>query len=363
MKICFLSDPQYLHTQRWARYFQNRGHEVCIIGGEDAEPIPLQGIQVYAFSKHQFGRPWTFSTTMVLGRLLKDIKPDILHMHFLGALIAPVLLNFKPFIVSVWGAEIVGETGLVRDNYKEALIKRVILRRADAVIALSNFLAKATRQYARLPHDRVSVYYWGVDLHRFQPSPPHARDSIVIGFVKHLLPKYGAEYLIRAIPIVQRRYPQIKTLIVGDGPLRSALETLAADLGIADIVRFCGWIPYDQIPNYMAQIDIFVMPSVYESETFGVAAIEAQAMGIPVVATSVGGIPEAVADGVTGILVPPRDPEAIAQAILQLIEHRDLRESMSREGPRFVARHYDWEKNAALVEDLYQSFVARYSRR
>jgi glycosyltransferase involved in cell wall biosynthesis len=109
-------------------------------------------------------------------------------------------------------------------------------------------------------------------------------------------------------------------------------------------------------------MNIFVMPSVYESETFGIAAIEAQAMGVPVIATKVGGIPEAVKDGITGILVPPRDPKSIAEAILKLISDKSLMESMSCEGPRFVAENFDWQKNAGRVEELYESLLLRYRK-
>lgn len=360
MRICFLSNPNYLHTQRWARFFLKRGHEVCIVGDRNAEPIELPDIPIYILDDAQFKGPWILRTTLALKRLLNQIQPDILHMHYLGALVAPVLLRFKPFVVSVWGADIVGESGLANDPWKLRFLKRRVLRNADAVVALSRFLAKATCQYAGLPPERVAVHYWGVDLQHFSPPRTRKGDARVIGFIKHLLPKYGPEYMLRAIPAIRARHPDIRVLMVGDGVLRQGLEKLARDLRIADAVTFCGRIAHENIPKYLDRMDIFVMPSVYESETFGVAATEAEAMGLPVVATTVGGIPEAVQDGVTGILVPPRDPDAIAAAVLRLIEDKDLRESMSGEGPRFVAQNYDWEKNARGVEDLYRSLLNRH---
>jgi glycosyltransferase involved in cell wall biosynthesis len=323
----------------------------------------MPDIKTYSLDERQFRGPWILRTTLALRRLLNEIKPDILHMHYLGPLVAPLILRFKPFVVSVWGSDIVGESGLVKDRWRERFLKRIVLRYSDAVLASSRFLATATCQYAGLPLERVPVYYWGVDLKKFSPHGISKRitngGAIVIGFVKHLLPKYGAEYLLRAIPVIRKKHPMIKVLLLGEGVLRQDLEKLSVDLGIADVVHFCGWVTNEQVPQYMRQMDIFVMPSVYESETFGVAAVEAQAMGIPVVATKVGGIPEAILDGTTGILVPPRDSDAIAQAIIRLIEDTDLRESMSREGPHFAARHYDWEKNAGRVGELYDSLVSR----
>jgi glycosyltransferase involved in cell wall biosynthesis len=365
MKICFLSDPTYLHIQRWARYFLEQGHEVSIVGEPHTKPTHIPGIKTYILADHEFKGPWILRTTLALKRLLNEIKPDILHMHYLAPLIAPAILRFKPFVVSVWGADIVGETGLAKDHWRMRFLKRLVLRHADAVLASSRFLANATCQYAKFPEERVPVYYWGVDLQQFPPAQISKKngknDQIVIGFVKHLVPKYGVEYLLRAIPVVRKKYPMIKILLLGEGTLRQALEKLAADLDIADVVHFLGPISHAQVPKYLEQMDIFVMPSVYESETFGVAAVEAQAMGIPVIATKVGGVPEAVADGVTGILVPPRNSDALAEAIIRLIEDNDLRESMSHEGPRFVARHFDWGKNAGRVEELYDTLISRHA--
>jgi len=105
------------------------------------------------------------------------------------------------------------------------------------------------------------------------------------------------------------------------------------------------------------------MPSVHDSETFGIAAIEAQAMGLPVVATRIGGVSEAVLDDQTGLLVPPRDPQALARAVMRLIENPELRRSMSREGRRFVAQRYDWHKNAERVEELYYDLLSRGLKR
>jgi len=340
----------------------NKGHEVTIVGGCN-DTLILPDIRTYRLPVDKFKGPWIVRTTFALKSLLKEIKPDILHMHCLDPLVAPVLLRFRPFVVSVWGADIVGVTGLAADHWRYKFLKKVVLRNADAVIALSRFLAIATVQYGGLSPEKVLTHYWGVDLEQFKRKEPiegsTKNDTIVLGFVKHLLPKYGPEYFIRAVAKVRSQYAHIKALMIGDGPLRAELESLAMALGIQDIITFIGGVPHDAVPSYMSQIDIFIMPSVYESETFGVAAAEAQAMGIPVVATRVGGIPEAVADGLTGLLVPPRDEGAIADAVIRLIEDRPLRESMSKAGPPFVAQHFDWEKNVGAVEQLYYSLLSK----
>jgi L-malate glycosyltransferase len=364
MKICFLSDPRYLHTHRWARFLTERGHEVHIIGNPGTDHLRSAEVTIHFLDTASFRRLWVVRTTLALARLLRGLRPDILHMHYLTALAAPVFLRFRPFLVSVWGADILGEKGLVVEGPKIRFLKTLVLRRAHAVLATSHFLAAATRRYAGLRAKRVSVYPWGVDLHQFQPVPragpsPGRHAPVVIGFVKHLEPQYGLEYLLRAIPGIRARHPAIRVVILGSGSLRAQLEHMAASLSVSDVVSFCGEVPHDQVPRHMAEMDIFVMPSVYEAETFGVAAVEAQAMGIPVVATRISGVPEAVLENRTALLVPPRDPDALSQAVVRLIEDQELRRSMSHEGRRFVERCYDWRPNAGRVEALYARLLSR----
>jgi glycosyltransferase involved in cell wall biosynthesis len=123
------------------------------------------------------------------------------------------------------------------------------------------------------------------------------------------------------------------------------------------IVDFVGRIPHEEVPAFMASLDIFCMPSRWESETFGVAAVEAEAMKVPVVATTVGGVPEAVRDGVTGILVPPNDPLALADAICSLLGNPDKRAKMGEAGREFVRKNYDWMENAGRMKRIYEKLL------
>jgi glycosyltransferase involved in cell wall biosynthesis len=143
--------------------------------------------------------------------------------------------------------------------------------------------------------------------------------------------------------------------MAGSGELRSQLEELTGQLGLTRSVSFLGAIEHRQVPELLRNVDIFVMPSIREE--FGVAAVEAQAMEIPVISTRVGGVPEVVLDGETGILVEPGDSEQLAQAILALIENPALRRQMGKRGREHVLANYRWEDNAALMENLYQRIV------
>jgi L-malate glycosyltransferase len=365
MKICFLSNPSYVHTQRWADYFTNRGHDVHIVW-TPIHPPDYPHLKVHNLNVDKFMGPWVLKTTFALKEVVKKIQPDILHMHYLGPLVAPVLLGFHPFVVSVWGADILAESGLAADPWREKFLKKLILKRADAVIALSKFLAKATCEYGNLLPERVTTHYWGVDLRQFKPLPrieAANTESFTIGFVKHLLPKYGPSFLLKAFSRVLPKYPSVKLVMIGEGPLRLELEHLAKELKIAHAVEFVGSVEHKDVPQYMANFALFVMPSIYDSETFGVSAIEAQAMKVPVIASRIGGIPEALVDGVTGLLVPPRDERALADAIVKLIQNPGLRLRMGESGRCFVSKHFDWEKKAIEIENLYVALLTAKTRK
>jgi glycosyltransferase involved in cell wall biosynthesis len=179
--------------------------------------------------------------------------------------------------------------------------------------------------------------------------------AVTLGFFKHLKPKYGPEYLIRAVEMVVRQYPRTRLLMAGSGELRSHLEALTGQLGLTRNISFLGAVEHRQVSEVLKNVDIFVMPSIREE--FGVAAVEAQAMEIPVVATRVGGVPEVVRDGITGILVETRNSEQLATAIIELIENPEKRREMGKEGRKYVLSHYRWEDNAALMDDLYKSVL------
>jgi glycosyltransferase involved in cell wall biosynthesis len=160
------------------------------------------------------------------------------------------------------------------------------------------------------------------------------------------------------MPAVVTAHPGARLLMGGDGPMRPQLERRVEELGLGANVAFLGAVPYEEVPRVLRQVDIFVMPSVYDSETLGVAALEAEAMEIPVVASSVGGVGEAVLDGDTGILVPPRDVEALVSAILGLAGAPDRARAMGRRARRFVQERYEWVRCVERMEVLYRRVAA-----
>lgn len=180
-----------------------------------------------------------------------------------------------------------------------------------------------------------------------------SEDVKVVGTVARLVPIKGHKYLLQAIPKIVKEVSGVKFLLVGDGPLRAELESLADELGIADYVIFCGL--RDDVPEILSILNLFVLPSL--NEGMGKAIIEAEAAQLPVIATSVGGIKEIVVDGVTGLLVPPKDSDGLASAIIRLLKEEELAKEMGRKGKEKFIPYYCAEGMVEKIENLYKELM------
>lgn len=358
MRILYLADAPYIHTRRWVEHFARLGHDCEVVS---FRPAGIAGARVtYVDGFERLGKLRYLLHARRVSRLVRERRPDILHaLHltsygFLGA-----LSGVHPYIVSVWGTDILEAPQLTPVH---RWLTRYALSHADEITATGPNLAEATRRYTPAGRN-VRVVPYGVDLDRFRPQPGTAtvgEDRVVIGSVARLSPEKGLQYLIEAFAQLKNRFGDSVTLrIAGDttpepmGPERKRLDELARRLQVD--VDFAGWVPHQDLPAFLASLDVFVLPSVYEG--FGVAAAEAAAMELPVVGSRVFGIPDVVVDGHTGFLAPARDTVALSHAIGRLVADSTLRREMGMAGRAFVAEHYDWSKNSAEMERLYNGLA------
>jgi len=237
-----------------------------------------------------------------------------------------------------------------------------LLRRIGTSNDVLTYLGSFTRdQVARaLPReaaDRMVQLAPGVDTSVFHPDvdgrPVRSRYGLsgrpVVVCVSRLVERKGQDMLIRALPLVHRQVPGTAVLIVGDGPQRQSLERLATSLGVARDVVFAEAQPWADLPPFLAAGDVFAMPTRtrkagWEVEGLGIVYLEASAMGLPVVAGSSGGSPDAVRDGETGYVVDARTPDVLAERLVTLLRDHDLARSMGAEGRAWVARCWSWER-------------------
>ena len=350
MRLCYLADAPYIHTRRWVDHFVARGDEVHVIS---FRPAQIEGARVhYVDGWERLGKLRYLIHAGRVGRLLRSLAPDIVHaLHLTSYGFLAARAGVHPCVISVWGTDVLEAPTLTPFHH---LITRYALARADRVTATGMRLAEATLRY--MPPDvEVAVIPYGVDLDRFVPPPDKSHDGLVVGSVGRLSPEKGLKYLLRAMAKITRQEPRARLLLAGDGPERRSLERLATRLGLVDRVEFTGEVAHDQVPQTLARMNVFAMPSTWEG--FGVAALEAAAMGLPVVASNVHGIPDVVEDGVTGILVPPKDVAALSQAILRLLRDPEERRRMGRAGREMVATRYSWADNVRQMEALYNSLI------
>ena len=351
MRLCYLADAPYIHTRRWVDHFVAQGHQVDVISFRPAE---IEGARVhYVDGWERLGKLRYLIHARRVGRLVRSLQPDIVHaLHLTSYGFLAARAGVHPCVISVWGTDVLEAPRLTPFHW---LITRYALARADRVTATGMRLAEATLRYMP-PDTDVDVIPYGVDLDRFHPQERAPQDDLVVGSVGRLSPEKGLKYLLRAMAEVAPHEPRARLLLAGDGPDRRSLERLATRLGLVDRVEFTGELPHDQVPQALARMDVFAMPSTWEG--FGVAALEAAAMELPVVASNVHGIPDVVENGLTGILIPPKDVRALSRALLRLLRDPDERRRMGRAGRDMVAARYDWSANARQMQALYSDLAS-----
>ena len=242
--------------------------------------------------------------------------------------------------------------------------RQLALPRFDRVITVSQDM-KAKVMQGPTPGERVQVIHTGLDVTAFEGGAAREAvraalelpdDAVVVGTVSRLFKEKGHTYLLQACARLAEDIPPLRLLIVGTGDQLDALRAQAQALGIADRVLFTGF--YADLPGALRAMDIFAQPSILH-EGFPTSVLEAQVMGLPVIASDIGGTRETMAPGETGLLVPPRKVGALAEAVRQLAERPELRRKMAAAARPFVTGSFTLEQMLAQVVDTYEAALAQ----
>jgi glycosyltransferase involved in cell wall biosynthesis len=222
-------------------------------------------------------------------------------------------------------------------------------RGADAVVAVSQAVA------SRVVDGPARVIYAGVTVPAGDPPAlrHRATSEFILGTAGRLVELKGIEYLLSAASALRREFPALRVEIAGSGPQRLNLEEAVRHCGLEGHVEFLGWI--DDLNSVLPRWDVFVMPSLEEG--FPIAALDAMAAGLPVVATSVGGVPELIVDGITGWLVPPRDTDALASRLRLLLANPEMRRVMGAAGYARVRDHFSAARMTESFTQLYDELL------
>lgn len=371
MRICYLAPASDIHTQRWAKYFVEKGDEVYLISleapFENLENINLHLLKLLGVRTGVF--KYAIQPLYVLRqlkKLIKEIKPDIVHGFPVETLtIVGGLTNFHPYIVSTWGSD-------VFIYPKESKLRKYTvpftLRRADMITCDGANTEEAMIKMG-IKGEKINRVLHGVDVRIFNPLCKDERlkekleisDSPTVINTRRLRPICDVETLVKAIPLVLREIPEAKFIIAGEGNQKDYLMGLAKSLNVFEAMRFIGWIPNDELPKYLSSCDVYVSTSLSDSGLSSGTA-EAMACGLAVVITDFGDNRMWVEDGVNGYLIPLRSPETLASKVVHLLRNREVREEFGQVSQQIIEERNNWEVEMGKMRKIYEEQIERGKR-
>lgn len=358
-----------------ATFLDKKRYEVSLIYGETVEGVAdeikraeASGVRmVFLKELVRHLHPWLDLVAFFkLYRLIRRERYDIVHTHSskAGALgrLAAFLAGNRKIVHTPHGHVFYGYFGPMA-NRSVIWIERFLGKKTDRLITLTHRGKEEHVGFKIMPQGKIVPVYSGIILdafRNFSPSPekmpPVLKNLPVgprIGLLARLVPVKGHHYLLRAVPHVLQEMPEARFFLAGDGPLRKALEKESRDLNISTSVFFLGAL--EDARSFISQMDVLVLPSL--NEGMGRVLLEAQAMGKPVIGSSVGGIPEVIREGETGLVVPPKDPEALAKAILDLLKDRKRCQAMGEAARIWVDGKFGVEEMVSKISRLYEEIL------
>ncbi|HYK36744.1 glycosyltransferase [Alloacidobacterium sp.] len=303
-----------------------------------------------------------------LMRELRRLNPVLVHTHFGVDSVQGLRLARRlgtPLVVTFHGYDATMKEEYARSfsyDFRRYLRWRPIIQKeASLFVAVSEFVRSKLIEQG-FPQEKISVHYVGVDTELFAPDLSVPRKPIVL-FAGRLVDSKGCDYLIRAMALVQRKMPDVRLIVIGDGPLRHELEQMAS--ACLHNFSFLGARSQSEVRHWMNRAKVFSVPSfttpMGTSEGFGLVFAEAQSMGLPVASFATGGIPEAVAHGVTGLLARERDVESLASNISALFNNDSLWHRFSAAAIRRTREQFDLKEQSAKLEEMYSRLLTRQS--
>jgi len=395
-KVCFIS-PEYWPlsggTGAYVYYLSNEliknGYQIHIVTGsnqnQDIQVNPQLDVSFLKIPKIPIVK--SFMLAAASSRKLNSIRAtanvDITHPQLPLTPNFAVPLNFGKALVctvhSTWKGEAeairgepygrlnANEKFLVSVNWFLRFFEEGMLKRARKIIAVSRFTKWELTNYYRIPESKIRVIHNGVDVNKFKPAADKRKVKAELGFnpddlaivsVGRLYARKGLFTLIESMPVVVKRFPTAKFIISGKGQSDEMhkLTAYAERLGVKDNIVFTGYYPDKKLPKLYQAADVFAFSTFYEHHPF--AVLEALATGLPVVTTTVGGIPETIENGKNGFLVETFNPRAFSEKILYLLGHPAFAGEMGVQARKTIVEEYDWR---IVVKDAMKVYAEALS--
>jgi glycosyltransferase involved in cell wall biosynthesis len=355
------------------RRLVDRGHQVTVVCADEPAggPDHVQGIDVVRL-------PWKGklgNTNLAWGLrdALRRQRPDLIHTHIPTALFADAAADISretgvPLVLT-YHNDLIGEglKGLFGKVYNRFILPGLLAKCARVVTINPNYASKSPHLSANDP--KITCVPWGVDESLFHPpadgGPPLDAPELVLGFLSLLDEHHrykGLEVLLEAVALLRKEGRRVRLKVGGAGEEQGFYRDLAAGLGIAEAAEFLGFIPAPDLPAFYGSCHVFVLPSTdARREGFGLVLLEAMACGRAVVSTPIVGMYGDIQAHETGLLVPPKDPAALAGALRRLDSERGLLPEMGSRGRRLITERYTWTNVTDTYERIYLEAVAERS--
>ena len=371
-----------------------KGHAVHILTRRlpyhESDVEQIDGVEEHRYRFHEKRFPFLFKSIMsdcrkTFRSLEKDFPIDIINFHqpFSALGVLSSTSNRRVPLVytchSLSFEEYISRSPSPRNLIKWLLhhlqisarksIEQMVLKGSDQIVVLSGYTSEKLQDTYGLSSSKISVIPGGVDLDRFRPSTDKAllrtrldlpEDKFILFTVRNLVPRMGLENLISAFEIAQNGRKDLLLVIGGEGPLEPLLKEQAKRCGVADSVRFAGYIPDEDLPSYYQMADLFILPTT-ELEGFGLVTVEALASGLPVVGTPVGGTKEILTKLGSDYLFDDSTPKSIANGILNALNgwatNQAFFKNISQTCRKVAEQHYSWDNHVSKLEDLFYSML------
>lgn len=298
-------------------------------------------------------------------RIILNNPISLIHTHWLlpQGLIGAFLHRFTgiPHIATIHGSDL----NLIKKYSILHPVCRYIVRNSDTVTVNSSYMQRQLQEIAPGCEEKTRVIPMGVDstnlqgLMRDDVRKKYSGHRIIIS-VGRLIDWKGTKYLVEAMPEILKSVPNALLIIIGTGPESRRLEQKICDLGLQDHVILAGFVKSKDLPSYYHAADVFVLPSVNidrRTEGLGVVLLEAMASGCPVIGSNVGGIPDIITDGENGFLIPERDPQALAEKIVEIVLNKSLTDKFHRNGEISIKEKFSWDVIAQKFSNRYEDAI------
>ena len=358
-KLLFISAASSIHTVKWVNAL-SKYYEVHLVYCPNHAPkIHKINDNVILHELKYKAKLGYYTNIWQMKKLYKSIKPDIINVHYASGYGTLARLAKLPnIILNVWGSD-------VYDFPNESKIKKMILHKnifyAKKLASTSNVMAREVyRQFPELKKE-IKITPFGVDTDKFKKISSKRSNKFIIGNIKALSSKYGIKYIILGVDDFMKKlkaekkdYQNVECQIYGDGEDKEELEKLVKSLGLEKNILFKGRIPNEEVPKVLSTFDVFCAASIINSESFGVAIVEAMACEVPVIATKIDGFNEVMVDNVTGLMVEKENYEEISKALWYIYNNKEKCDEFGKNGRKRVLEKYDWNKNVKTMIDVFE---------